>query len=68
MKKFLWNFHYVFQSDIKVSSDCFIIVGKSFETSLLVISEILGLFVDTLTADDKYSPHKGENFLQIIQT
>ena len=43
-------------------------MGKSFETSLLVISEILGLFVDTLTADDKYSRHKGENFPQIIQT
>ena len=30
--------------------------------SLLVISEILGLFVNTLAADDEYSSHKSEKF------
>ena len=35
--------------------------------SLLVISEILGLFVNTLTADDKYSLCNRENLLQSIQ-
>ena len=34
---------------------------------LLVTSEILGLFVKTLTADDKYSRHNRENFAQQIQ-
>ena len=29
--------------------------------SLLVLSEILGLFVNTLTADDKYSLRNSEN-------
>ena len=33
----------------------------------LVRSEILGLFVNTLTADDKYSRHNRENFPQQIQ-
>ena len=35
--------------------------------SLLVISEILELFVNTLSSDDSYSSHKRENFLQTIQ-
>ena len=34
--------------------------------SLLVISEILGLFVNTLAADDKYSLRKSENLPQPI--
>ena len=34
---------------------------------LLVRSEILGLFVNTSTADGKYSRHNRENFLQKIQ-
>ena len=33
----------------------------SWEMSLLVIFEILGLFVNTLTADDKYSLRNTEN-------
>ena len=32
--------------------------------SLLVISEILGLFVSTLTAGEKYSRSNSENLLQ----
>ena len=35
--------------------------------SLIVVSEILGELVNILTADDKYSPHNGENLPQIIQ-
>ena len=35
--------------------------------SLLVRSEILDLFVNALTADDKYSLHNREKFLQPIQ-
>ena len=35
--------------------------------SLLVISEILGLFVNTLTADDKHSRRNSENLWQSIQ-
>ena len=35
--------------------------------SLLVIYEILGLFVNALTADDKYSFRKKEKLLQPIQ-
>ena len=35
--------------------------------SLLVISEILGLFVNTLTADAKHSLHNRENSMQPIQ-
>ena len=34
---------------------------------VLVICEILGLFVNTLTADDKYSLGKGENLRQPIE-
>ena len=35
--------------------------------SRLVISEILGLFVNTLTGDDKYSLRTSESFWQTIQ-
>ena len=38
-----------------------------WKMSLLVISEILELFLNTLTADDKYSLRKSENFWQPIQ-
>ena len=39
----------------------------SWKTSFLVRSEILGLFVNTLTADDKYSRRNMENVWQIFQ-
>ena len=35
--------------------------------SLLVISKILGLFVNALTADDKYSLRNSEDLQQPIQ-
>ena len=35
--------------------------------SVLVICEILGLFVNTLTSDGKYSLRKGENLRKPIQ-
>ena len=38
-----------------------------WKKSLLVRSEILGLFINTLTSDDKYSRHDRENFPQQIQ-
>ena len=38
-----------------------------WKTSDLVIPEMLGLFVNTLAADDKYSVHSGENLPQPIQ-
>ena len=34
---------------------------------LLIKYQTVGLFVNTLTADDKYSHHSRENFLQQIQ-
>ena len=34
---------------------------------ILLRSEIIGLFVDTLTADYKFSRHYSENFLQPVQ-
>ena len=37
------------------------------ELSLLVISEFLGLFVDTFYPDGKYSFHYSENLQQPIQ-
>ena len=40
---------------------------RSSKKSLLVISEILGLFVNTLTVDGKYSRQNIENFPQIIE-
>ena len=39
----------------------------SWKKSDLVISKIFGLFVNTLTADDKYSRFKRENLRQPIQ-
>ena len=39
----------------------------SWKTNLLVISEIIGLFVNTLTAYDKYSLHNKENLSKPIQ-
>ena len=35
--------------------------------SLLVISEILGLFLNTVTANDKYSLHNREKLQEPIQ-
>ena len=40
---------------------------SSWKMSFFLISEILGLFVITLTADDNYSLHKRENLLLTIQ-
>ena len=58
LKSALWQFYHIFES----------LLGKwSWKMSLLVISEIWGLFVNTLTADDKYSLHTSENFRQTIQ-
>ena len=42
-------------------------VKFSVEKFLLVICNILGLFVNTLTADDKYSLLKKDNLTQTIQ-
>ena len=39
----------------------------SWNMILLVISEMLWLFVNTLVANDKYSRHNRENFPQQIQ-
>ena len=39
----------------------------SWKKSVLVVCKILGLFVNTLTADDKYSLLNRENFTQPIQ-
>ena len=39
----------------------------SRKKSVLVICKILGLFVDILTADDKYSPLNRDNLMQPIQ-
>ena len=42
--------------------------GKwDLKISLLLIYEILGLFVNTLTRDDKHSPCNSENIPQSIQ-
>ena len=40
----------------------------SWKKSALVWSEILRLFVDTLTADNKYSRCNVHNFMQQVQT
>ena len=40
----------------------------TWKTSVLVRSGILGLFVDTLTAEYKYSLHNMQNFQQQTQT
>ena len=42
-------------------------VKFSVEKFLLVICKILGLFVNTLTTDDKYSLLKKDNLTQTIQ-
>ena len=39
----------------------------SQKISLLLISEIFGLFASTLTADDKYAPPNSENIDHAIQ-
>ena len=39
----------------------------SWKRSLLVICEVLGIFVNTLTADDKYSHCNSENLQLLIQ-
>ena len=39
----------------------------SWKTSLLLTSKTLGLFINTLTADDKYSCNKRESFVQAIK-
>ena len=39
----------------------------SWKKSLLVISKILGMFINTLTADEKYSVPKKDNLTQPIQ-
>ena len=39
----------------------------SLKTSLIVISEMLGMLANTLTADDKYSLHNRETLLRPIQ-
>ena len=38
-----------------------------WETSHFLRSQVLGLFINTLTTDDKYSRRKSENFTQLIQ-
>ena len=40
----------------------------SWKKSALVLSEILTLFVNTFTADDKYSDNNMHNFSQQVQT
>ena len=42
-------------------------VKLTWKTCLLVTSEILGLSFNPLTADDKYSSYKRQNFPQAIQ-
>ena len=48
---------------------CFAVTLRNLTSkrSLLVISEILWLFINTLTADEKYSLRNRENLLQLIQ-
>ena len=50
------------QQNVPIAS--FLGVKLSWETSLLVRSKILELFVKTLIAHDKYSCYKRENFPQ----
>ena len=62
-RKYCWNIHnssYIIFIDHYESNW----VGKK---SLLVICEILGLFVNTLTADDKYSRMSRDNLTQPIK-
>ena len=44
-----------------------IVKAIELEKSLLVISDVLRLFVNTLTADDKYSLISRDNWMQTIQ-
>ena len=51
-----------------VPSYCFITLAKiELENVRLSVSEILGVFVNTSTADDKYSLCNKKNLLQPIQ-
>ena len=50
-----------------LSSDFFTTLSESWETSLLVICEILGYFANTLTADEKYSLRNRKLVRQTIQ-
>ena len=54
--------NYKGQQNVPIAS--FLGVKLSWETSLLVRSKILELFVKTLIAHDKYSCYKRENFPQ----
>ena len=40
---------------------------RKIELENVSLSEILGLFVNTMTANDKYTDRDSENFLQPIQ-
>ena len=54
---------------LTVHGSTFIMFLKlSREEALLSICEILGLFINTLTADDKYFLRNSENLPQPIQT
>ena len=49
-------------------SDCFITLAKvELETVRLSVSEILGVFVNTLTADDTYSLRNRKNLQHSVQ-
>ena len=59
LHKFAWpQLYQIFQS---------LYQKVSWKMSLLVISEILALLVNTLTPDEKYSLRNSENLLQTIQ-
>ena len=45
-----------------------LVVKLSRKKSLLVRSEILGQFVNTMASNEKYSSHNTENLLELIQT
>ena len=61
------------QTLLKSARYCFYLIVKgildklSWKKLVLVRSEILGLFVETLAVDDKYSYANKENFLRQIQ-
>ena len=61
--KHCWNFHGSLLSYFSSSRD-----RLSLKTFLLVRSKILGLFLNTLTDDKKFSRDNRENFPQAIQT
>ena len=60
--KHWWNLQQEFFSIVS-----FLEVGLRWKTSLLLTSEILGLFVKTLTGDDNYSCYKSQKFGQTFQ-